>query len=68
MKISEWCKKNNTSLRKLAKELNLSPTYLCDIDHKRHKNVSEDIYIRLHKIAPEIQFKEKITKTYEIGE
>lgn len=67
MTIQEYVSKNNISYRELARRLNISVTYLCDLAKKRKKTISEKVANKFKEVAPEIELIEETRKIYKLG-
>lgn len=67
MTIREYVLKNNISYRELARKLNISVVYLCDLAKGRRKTISEKVANRFKEVAPEIEIIEETRKYYKVG-
>ena len=67
MTIQEYVSKNNISYRELARRLNISVVYLCDLVKERRKTISEKLANKFKEVAPEIEIMEETRKIYKIG-
>lgn len=67
MTIKEYVLKNNISYRELARRLNISVTYLCDLSEGKRETTSEKMANRFKKVAPEIEMTEEIRKIYKVA-
>ena len=64
--IREYVFKNNISYRQLARQLNISQAYLCDLSKGRRETISEEVANRFKAIAPEIDITVETRKFYRI--
>lgn len=67
MTIREYVFKNNISYRELARRLNISVVYLCDLAKGRRRTISEKLANKFKEVAPEIEITEEIRKYYKVG-
>ena len=68
MTIREYVEINKISYRELARRLNISVVYLCDLRDKRRKNISEQLANKFKEVAPEIDIMTEIKKVYKLKE
>lgn len=68
MTIKEYVKINNISYRELARRLNISVTYLCDLSKGNRQTISEQVANKLKEVAPEIDIILEIKKIYRLKE
>ena len=68
MTIKEYVLKNNISYRELARRLNISVVYLCDLATGKRKTISEKVANIFKEVAPEIEIEitEEIRKYYKV--
>lgn len=64
--IREYVFRNNISYKQLAKQLNISQAYLCDLSKGRRETISENLANRFKEVAPEIDITTEIRKYYKI--
>lgn len=67
MNIQEYLKYKNISLRALAKEIGISPQYLCDLSRGRRKTISAKVAERFQMVAPEIEIIIEHRTCYRLG-
>lgn len=68
MTIKEYVKIKKISYRELARRLNISVTYLCDLSKGKRKTISEQVFNKFKKNAPEIDIIVETKKYYRIKE
>ena len=68
MTIKQYLKKENISLRELARRLNISAVYLSDLRDRKRQTISKKVADKFKEVAPEIDITEEEKIIYKIKE